>query len=274
MREEDYAMTFACFGSVDTTKICVDSLVRAGTPLSRVVVVDNGSTDGTVEYLRSLPLGGCIVNKSNLSCGAAWNQGILHFQSEWTVVMNNDILVPPGWVEELIAIANTHGLSIISPAMVEGEADYDFESFAEKSGATMRDVFRHGTQSAVCLCIHRRVFEEIGYFRAHPKLLGFEDAIFFHDLAQTSLRRAITGRVWIHHFGSITQKAMKKAMGKREREELMHVNKRRLLQQSWMERKLSRFRAQRQAHGWKTEELARYGMTLHGERVGGAWVWR
>jgi GT2 family glycosyltransferase len=43
-----------------------------------------------------------ILNKQNLSCGAAWNQGILSRQTEWTIVMNNDIIVAPNFVERLI----------------------------------------------------------------------------------------------------------------------------------------------------------------------------
>lgn len=54
----DYALTFACYNSVHYTKTLVESLVQVGTPLDRVIVVDNGSTDETRDYLLTLPLGG------------------------------------------------------------------------------------------------------------------------------------------------------------------------------------------------------------------------
>ncbi|MCA3172253.1 MAG: glycosyltransferase family 2 protein, partial [Burkholderiales bacterium] len=75
MSPDDYALTFACYNQVDYTRQCVESLVKHGIPLSRVVAVDNGSTDDTVSYLQSLPLGARIFNKKNMSCGVAWNQG-------------------------------------------------------------------------------------------------------------------------------------------------------------------------------------------------------
>jgi hypothetical protein len=79
--------------------------------------------------------------------------------------------------------------------------------------------------------------------------------------------------VWLHHFGSITQKAMKKSLGKSEKDDLMKVNDRLLLQQGWVERKLAKWQSKRQAVAWRTEELASKGMTLHGERINQAFSW-
>ena len=75
MAATDYAITFACYNQVAYTKACVESMVRHGVDLGRVVAVDNGSGDETREYLSSLPLGGRVLNRVNLGCGVAWNQG-------------------------------------------------------------------------------------------------------------------------------------------------------------------------------------------------------
>lgn len=270
----DYAITFACYNSVSYTKTFVESLIKVGTPLDRVVVIDNGSTDETRDYLLTLPFGGRIYNKSNQACGVAWNQGVLHLQAEWSVVMNNDVVVPPQWIEGLIQTAIDNNLSVISPAMIEGELDYNFDEFSSYASGRMKSIFRNKTQHAVCVCIHRSVFHEIGYFRANPKLLGFEDTIFFHDLEKSNFKSAINGRVWLHHFGSITQKDMKIKLGKSEKEVLMKVNDRQLLQQGWLERKIKKFKSKKQSELWRTLELANYGMTLHGERVNQEFVWR
>jgi GT2 family glycosyltransferase len=175
--KHDYAITFACYNALDFTKKCVDSLVKTGTPLERVAVIDNGSTDATRDYLNTLPLGGRIFNHGNLACGAAWNQGILHFQAEWTVIMNNDIVVPAGWIDALINTAIEKGLKVVSPAMIEGALDYDLDTFARESSQKMQNVVRRQTQHLVCLCVHRSVFQEIGFFRATPKLWLFSRKI-------------------------------------------------------------------------------------------------
>ena len=129
MNPNRYSLTFACYNSVEYTKLCIDSMVKHGTPLDRLIAVDNGSTDETRAYLQTLPLGGRIFNQSNLGCGVAWNQGALVHQSEWTIVMNNDVLVSPLWIENLINTAETIGAKIISPALIEGPLDYDFDLF-------------------------------------------------------------------------------------------------------------------------------------------------
>lgn len=270
----DFSITFACYNASQYTKWCIESLIKAGTPLDRVVVVDNGSTDDTREYLSKLDLGGRIFNRGNLGCGVAWNQGALHQQAEWTFVMNNDLLFHSGWAEALIDTAMRKGLKVISPALMEGPLDYDYNSFAKEAQSKMHDVLRTPAAHAVCLCIHRSVFQEVGYFRATPSLLGFEDAIFFNDLKKHQVPRGISGAAWLHHFGSITQSLMKQEKGLQSSDLLVKHNDRALMQQSWLERKISRHQRKRQERSWRDSELAQYGMTLHGERVNGEFSWK
>ena len=99
--------------------------------MSRVIVVDNGSHDGTQNYLKTQPFGEVIFNKSNLGCGTAWNQGALAQQAEWTIIMNNDVVVTEDWAERLIESARELDVKVVSPAMIEGPLDYDFQEFAK-----------------------------------------------------------------------------------------------------------------------------------------------
>lgn len=271
MDRNSYAITFACYGQEDYTRQCIDSMVRHGTPLDRLVVVDNGSRDGTRAYLSALPLGGRIYNGDNLGCGVAWNQGALALQAEWTIVMNNDVLVSANWIENLIGAAVRHGIRVMSPAMIEGDLGYNFEALAPDAGARMRDAVRHGWCHAVCMAIHKSVWAEIGYFQPVPKLLGYEDTLFFNEMAKAKLAGGATGAAWLHHFGSITQSAMKRERGLRERDGLGYRYNYRLLRKSWLERKLEKLRRTRQLKVWRDEELATYGMSMrgvcHGTRI-------
>ncbi|MGZ3159740.1 MAG: glycosyltransferase family 2 protein, partial [Burkholderiaceae bacterium] len=181
MNPQKYSLTFACYNQVDYTRQCIDSMVKHGLDLGRVVVVDNGSTDDTHRYIASLPLGGVILNQANLGCGVAWNQGALALQSEWSIIMNNDVVVSPNWIENMITIAEKNNLKIISPALIEGPLDYDFEKFAPEATTKMQDALRLGSSHAVCLAVHQSVWMDIGYFQPVPKLLGYEDTLFFHE---------------------------------------------------------------------------------------------
>jgi GT2 family glycosyltransferase len=268
------AVTFACYNQVDYTRQCVDSLVRTGFDLSRLVAVDNGSSDETRDYLSSLPLGGRVLNGQNLGCGVAWNQGVLALQADWTVVMNNDVVVTTGWLDGLVGAAQANGLKVVSPALVEGPLDYDLEAFNAGDAVKMRDVVRKGARHAVCMAVHRSVWDEIGYFRATPKLWGFEDSVFFHELEVAGIPSGQVGASWLHHYGSITLSALKRERGLAQKDGLSARDTYKVLGQTFLDRKLGRWRRKKQHALWRTEELARYGMTLHGERVDGAFRWR
>jgi GT2 family glycosyltransferase len=269
-----YAVTFACYNQVAYTRQCVESLVRTGFDLGRVIAVDNGSTDETRDYLASLPLGARIFNDHNLGCGVAWNQGALALQADWTVVMNNDVVVTEGWLDGLVGAAQTHGLKLVSPALIEGALDYDLEGFSADTGARMSSALRRGGRHAVCMAVHRSVWDEVGYFRATPKLWGYEDSLFFHELDMAGIATGITGASWLHHFGSITLSALKRERGLGQKQGLSARDSYKLLGQSFIARKLAKARRKRQEAQWRREELARFGATLHGERLDGAFHWR
>ena len=273
MKQIDYAITFACYNQVEYTRQCVDSMIKNNVDLNRLVVIDNGSTDQTRSYLETLPLGGRIFNKANLGCGVAWNQGALALQAEWTIIMNNDVLVSQGWIENMINTAERNGLKIISPALIEGPLDYDFDVFADEASAKMNDALRLGTRHAICLAVHKSVWMEIGYFQPIPKLLGYEDTMFFHEAEKAGIPVGMTGASWLHHYGSITQSAMKQERGLSAKEGLGYRYNYRLLQQSWLDRKLNKFRKIRQQKKWCEQEIAKFGISMHGIRKNGDFSW-
>ncbi len=270
----DYSITFACYNSVEYTKKCVDSLIQSGTPMDRVIVVDNGSHDGTRDYLKTQSFGGVILNKSNLGCGIAWNQGALEQQADWTIIMNNDVLVTKRWAERLIEAAQSLDVKVISPAMIEGPLDYDFQEFAQKAEVRMAAVSRMGAKHLVCLAVHKSVWADIGYFTPKPQLLGYEDTIFFHELEKAGIQTAITGAVWLHHFGSVTQDQMKKEKGLVASHALGDRKNYKTLGLNWFERKIRRFRRKNLESSWRRNEMKAFDMTTHGLRQNGNFVWR
>ena len=274
MNPSKYAITFACYNQVDYTRQCIDSMIKQGDELSRVIVIDNGSSDETREYLQQIPLGGLIFNQANLGCGVAWNQGALALQAEWTIIMNNDVLVSPHWIENLIYTAEKNNLKIISPSLVEGSLDYDFNEFSTQASNMMKNSLRVGDKHAVCLAVHQSVWMEIGYFQPTPSLLGYEDTLFFHEAEKAGIAMGMTGASWLHHYGSVTQTAMKQEQGLSQKDDLAYRYNYRLLKQSWLERKLKKFRRKHQEKEWSQQEIKQYGMSMHGIRENNNFSWQ
>jgi GT2 family glycosyltransferase len=76
----------------------------------KVILIDNGSTDGSVEYVKeSFPVTQVIANRTNVGFAAAVNQGILASQSRYVVLLNNDTEAAPDWLETLVEAAESDG---------------------------------------------------------------------------------------------------------------------------------------------------------------------
>ena len=273
MRKSRFAITFACYNALNYTKLCIESMLRQNTPLDRLIVVDNGSSDGTREYLAKLPLGGQIFNSHNLGCGVAWNQGALYLQAEWTIIMNNDVIVSQDWINKLISAAERLEVKVISPALIEGVLDYDFDEFEKSAFHKMQNTHRIGAVHAVCLAVHNSVWMDVGYFSAVPKLFGYEDTLFFNELKKFNIQTAITGACWLHHFGSITQKLMKEEQGLNKKEGLSNRYSYKLLGKSWLERKLDKLDKIHKRRIWSKSEKENFGISLHGLRENGQFNW-
>jgi N-acetylglucosaminyl-diphospho-decaprenol L-rhamnosyltransferase len=76
---------------------CVRSAMRERLPASQIIVVDNGSRDGSIENLeRSIDGLTVIRNNCNAGFARAVNQGIKHTSAEFTLLLNNDAQLEPG----------------------------------------------------------------------------------------------------------------------------------------------------------------------------------
>jgi GT2 family glycosyltransferase len=274
--KHEYTITFACYNQLDYTKQFIASLDRDEVDFSRIVAVDNGSTDGTREWLAQQGFGAVILNNRNLGCGAAWNQGALAIQSKWTVVMNNDVVCAKGWLRHLLAGAEINQLQVASPAMVEGELDYDFEAWVAQAKTKMTGYVRHGAPHAVCMAIREDVWNEIGYFMPVPKLLGYEDALFFQRANEAGLTMGACAASWLHHYGQITQKALHLEKKLKAKEGLGNRNLMRLyLGLSWLTRKITRHQRRALLAKARAHELSTYELTVHAvnSKRNTSWEW-
>lgn len=97
------------FNHIDLLKACVESLIRF-TDMNRceVVIVANGCTDGTVEYLKTLPAPfRYVVHEKPLGYTVATNAGIREALGEYVVLLNNDVVLldqpKNAWIDILLA---------------------------------------------------------------------------------------------------------------------------------------------------------------------------
>ena len=191
------------------TMQCLESILRLPDKGDELIVVDNASTDGTSEYLKSVGVT-VISNATNLGCAKAWNQGIQATRGEVVGILSNDIVVTPGWLPALLRFMEQAGHGIASPAMREGPLDYELDPYAAEFTTACQKATRPGLLGP-CMLVRRDVFEKIGLFDEGFSYGGCEDIDFLWQAQQAGITAAVTGSAFIHHFGMVTQNAVKRS---------------------------------------------------------------
>jgi len=267
----DIAVVIPVFNQLSYTVNCVESLNRNGIRDSQIVIVNNASTDGTVAFLASRPEIRALHNVANRGCGCAWNQGARAVTAKWTVVLNNDVILAPDAITALVRFAEEEKFDVVSPAMCEADLDYDFPAYAGEFVRVMSSVCRPGVAIGACFMVRRRVFDAIGLFDDDPRLGGYEDDEFFRRAERAGLRMAITGRAFLHHFGSVTQKSIVASRRQPDGKIGDREYYRKKTGQTWPRRKWRQLRIGLREQWWKTTERLRYGHTLREKRLAGRW---
>lgn len=109
----------------EITLQCLESLAGCNYPNKHIVLVDNGSTDGTVEAVKKIyPQIHCLRNQTNLGAAAGRNIGIDYalgaLDFEFVMFMDNDIVVNPSFLDKLVDGLIEHndlGIQIASPKL-------------------------------------------------------------------------------------------------------------------------------------------------------------
>jgi len=88
---------------------CLSSLAAQSYPEIEIILVDNGSTDGTAGWVRErFPAVNLILNSANLGFAAANNQAVRRARGEYIATLNNDAWAEPDWLAQLVSAVEEH----------------------------------------------------------------------------------------------------------------------------------------------------------------------
>jgi GT2 family glycosyltransferase len=228
------------FDNLVFNRLCIESVLEyADSPSFELVVVDNGSTDGTVDYLHALAAEHDVVrpvfNDANAGFARALNQGIDVARGRMLVLLNNDTVVAPGWLAGLAHHLDDPAVGLVGPVTnrTEGDAkiDTDYTTGAEfLAAAAKRARDWAGKQVEVsrlvmfCAALRRDVVDRVGPLDEQFGLGMFEDDDYVLRLRSAGYRVECAQDVLVHHFGQAT---LGKLAATGEYGELFHANRRR-----------------------------------------------
>lgn len=225
-------------------KVCLESIrdYTKNVPY-RIFVVNNGSSDGTKEYLEKIKSIKIINNRKNLGFPKALLQGYQQTTSEFVCIMNDDIVVSPNWLWEMQKVlTNNTNIGLLGPCrpgahflhpytnqlskatLEESKKLYkspkeqldfftfhkDYETFTEdykKKNPPELIIYNSlpNIISTCCALVRRLAVEKAGgIVDTRFQMYGGEDVDLSWRLIKTGFDLGITSKSYAHHFEHIS----------------------------------------------------------------------
>ena len=212
------------------TQECLASIAAHTSEPYELIVVDNGSTDGTVAWLQQHAQEDhhirIITNDANLGFAKGCNQGIEAAHGEYILLLNNDVVVTAEWLSGLLeCYQRKPHVGIVGPMTnnisgIQRVADIGYAAIADMH--TFAQIFRQSNRYRMienrrivgfCMLFSKRLADEIGLLDESFGSGNFEDDDYCLRAELAGYRNYIAGDVFIHHYGSQTFIGNKLAYG-------------------------------------------------------------
>lgn len=205
-----FSIVIPVCNNAEYTRECLKS-IQDNSYDHEVIIVDNGSKD-------KQPRGDIYIrNENNLGFPKAVNQGIKKATGEIIILLNNDTLVSPGWLNNFSVHLQNYdlvgpcsnsisGLQCVQVGDIEDNSDFYHKAnlfHQENEGQSValhRLVF-------FCVAIKREVINKIGYLDEIFSPGNFEDDDYCLRAVQAGFRCGMANDILIWHFGSVTHKS-------------------------------------------------------------------
>lgn len=230
-KPDSYSIIIPVFNNLTYTKNCIDSIINS--KINRIpielIIINNASTDGSIEYLNDLAekkMIKLINNDENLPFAVACNQGAKVAAGKYLVFLNNDTQVTNGWLislnniftnEDKVAI---QGVKLLYPnnsvqhcGIVYGYlkknllAHYHIYLSVPHNSERVNISREYQMVTGACLAIRTSIFNELGAFD--------ENYFFGHEDLDLCLKARKAGyKVWynadsvVYHYESMTKKSI------------------------------------------------------------------
>jgi GT2 family glycosyltransferase len=219
--QKPVSIVILTWNGLDYTKACLES-ITANTDFSsyQVIVADNGSTDGTVEYLRERDDIGRILNSRNLGFAKANNDAIRNCDPQSDIILlNNDTeIVQADWISRLQEAAySADDIGIVGCRLVRPDGTLQHAGtfmpldtfWGQQVGGGERDINQHSADKDVegvvfaCVYLKREALDSIGLLD-EEYFSYFEDTDYCFRAKEAGYRVLCCGSVKVVHHENVS----------------------------------------------------------------------
>ncbi len=210
------SIVLAAYNALQYTKACLQSIIKYTDVPYELVLVDNGSSDGTREYFNTFPGARIIHNRTNLGFSRGYNQGIRAGSGDYFLLINNDCIVSSNWLGNLITCAKGNPeIGMVGPRGnhingiqridKEFENTQDFHKFAGRfNRPDPSKWFEVKKLVGFCILIKREAIAKVGYFDESYGIGTHEDIDYSIRAKQAGFKLFCAGDVFVYHFSHRT----------------------------------------------------------------------
>ncbi|CUH96257.1 hypothetical protein P22_2347 [Propionispora sp. 2/2-37] len=205
------------YNKLKYTKKCIESIRAYTTPGTyEIIVVDNNSTDGTVQWLKKQQDIRVIFNKENKGFPKGCNQGMEVARGNNIMLLNNDVIVTQYWLDNLLkALYSDPQIGAVGP--VTNNSSYGQKiNVNYKSIEQMQNFAKEYNISnpmrwdkrlkliGFCLVLKREVMDRVGLLDEMFSPGNFEDDDYSVRIRRAGYHLLLCRDTFIHHFGNIS----------------------------------------------------------------------
>ncbi|WP_003540180.1 glycosyltransferase [Desulfotomaculum nigrificans] len=208
------------YNSMRTIKQCLASVAATVRPGDQVIVVDNQSTDGTREYLKSwADKFDIIYNAKNVGFSQGCNVGYQMARGDYIVLLNPDTIVTPGWLDGLLHHFTRGEIGAVGPVSNYVLAKQQFSRYLDESELsgqvdlpTLARTIQAKNQGrsvetellvGFCLMLPRQVIEQVGLLD-ETLFLGCDDLELSWRLREQGYQLLVATDVFVYHHGHVS----------------------------------------------------------------------